>query len=230
MNIGTLMKEMKIRRELPKKPAAIFFDLDGVILDSESVIIQSWKTAHDYICPEIEWSEEKLYSLMGQPVEAIIKGMGISEELHEEYLESFRNHLRKGYLPLFDDVITVLDKIKELSIPTCIITGADTESATEILNENNILHYFTEIIGADLTSRGKPFPDPIILALKKLKFEVYRNQVFFVGDSINDLRAAKAASVTAVLLWRKEQKIPQKWQQNADIIIYNLQNLLELFV
>ncbi len=224
------MKEMKIRRKLPKKPAAIFFDLDGVILDSESVIIQSWKTTHDYVCPEIEWSKEKFYSLMGQPVETMLKGMGISEELHEEFLESFRNHLRKGDLPLFDDVITVLDKIKQLNLPICVITGADTKSALEILNGNNILHYFTEIIGADLTSRGKPFPDPINLALKKLKSEVSKNQVFFIGDSINDLLAAKAAGVIAVFLWRKKNKIPKKLQQNADIIIYNLQNLLELFV
>ena len=224
------MKEMKIRRELPKNPAAIFFDLDGVILDSEYVIIQSWKTTHDYICPEIEWSKEKFYSLMGQPVETMLKGMGISEELHEGFLESFRNHLREGDLPLFDDVINVLDKIKELSIPTCIITGADTKSATEILKDRDILHYFTEIIGADLTSRGKPFPDPINLALKKLKSEVSKNQVIFIGDSINDLLAAKAAGIIAVFLWRKENIIPQKIQQNADIIIYNLENLLDLFV
>lgn len=224
------MKEMKISADFPKIPDAIFFDLDGVILDSESVITQSWKTAHENVCPEIEWNEDKLYNLYGQPVNAILQGMGIPKELHEEYLEQFRNHLRKGYLPLFDDVIIVLDKIKELSIPTCIITGADTKSATEILNDNNILHYFTEIIGADLTSRGKPFPDPIILALKRLDFDVNRNQVFFIGDSINDLLAAKAAGVFAVFLWRKKKKIPQKIQQNADIIIYNLENLLDLFV
>jgi phosphoglycolate phosphatase-like HAD superfamily hydrolase len=95
------------------------------------------------------------------------------------------------------------------------------------LNGNNILHYFVEVIGADLTIRGKPFPDPINLALKKLNFKL-KEDVFFIGDSINDLIAARAASVFAVLLWRKQQEIPQKMQKYADLIIPNLYSLLKI--
>jgi beta-phosphoglucomutase-like phosphatase (HAD superfamily) len=83
---------MRIRSEPMKKPGAILFDLDGVILDSESLIIQSWKTAHKLICPNIEWNEERLLGLMGQPALAIPKGMGIPEELHRDYVNTFRNH------------------------------------------------------------------------------------------------------------------------------------------
>ncbi|MFX0173380.1 MAG: HAD family hydrolase [Candidatus Hodarchaeota archaeon] len=218
---------MRIRSEPMNKPVAILFDLDGVILDSESLIIQSWKTAHKLICPNIEWNEERLLGLMGQPALAIPKGMGIPEELHRDYVNTFRNHLHRIDLPLFDDVPSVLEKIKEKKIPTCIITGARTKSAIEILNGNNILHYFDEVIGADLTMRGKPFPDPINLALKKLNFKLNKG-VIFIGDSINDLEAARAASIFAVLLWRKQQEIPQKMQKYADLIIPNLYSLLKI--
>lgn len=209
-----------------KKPSVLLFDLDGVILDSEPLIIQSWKIAHKYISPDIEWEEEKLLSLMGQPAIVIPKGMGIPEELHGDYVEVFRNHLNRSELPLFDDVLPVLEKIKELRIPTSIITGARTKSAVEILNDKNMLHYFSEIIGADLTTRGKPFPDPINLALKKLNFTI-KEDVFFIGDSINDLMAAKAAGVTSVLLWRKQLAIPKKMRHYADFIIPNLHSILK---
>ncbi|MFX0183082.1 MAG: HAD family hydrolase [Candidatus Hodarchaeota archaeon] len=217
---------MRISTKSMKKPSVFLFDLDGVILDSEPLIIQSWKNAHKYISPDIEWEEEKFLNLMGQPAIAIPKGMGIPEELHGDYVEAFRNHLNRNELPIFDDVLPVLDKIKELRIPTSIITGARTKSAVEILNDKNMLHYFSEIIGADLTTRGKPFSDPIVLTLKKLNITMNKN-VFFIGDSINDLLAARAAGITSVLLWRKQLAIPQKMRDYADYIIPNLFSILK---
>ncbi|MFX0124740.1 MAG: HAD family hydrolase [Candidatus Hodarchaeota archaeon] len=209
-------------------PSAILFDLDGTILDSDPVIIQSWKTAHEQTCPDIEWNENRLLSLMGQPAEAIPFGMSVPEDLHSKYLEIFDHQLLNQKLPLFDDVIPTLERIKVKSIPLVVVTGAKTGETLELLIQNGVDHFFTEIIGADLTERGKPYPDPINLAVKRLDLDSKRKNIFFVGDSINDLLSAQAAEVTPILVWRKDGEIPSNLQQNVKIIIPGLMELLNL--
>lgn len=209
-------------------PSAILFDLDGTLLDSDPIIIQSWKTAHEQTCPNIEWNENNLLSLMGQPAEAIPYGMGVPEELHSEYLEIFDRQLENLKLPLFDDVMPVLERIKEKSIPLGVVTGAKTGETSELLVQNKILHFFAEIIGADLTERGKPFPDPINLAVERLNLDSKKEEILFIGDSINDLLSAQAAGVTPILLWRKDDKIPRILQENVNLIIPGLMALLDL--
>lgn len=204
------------------------FDLDGTIIDSEPIIIQAWKIAHEKICPFIEWDENKLIRLMGQPAEVIPQNMGIPTEFHQEYEAAFDLYLENMYLPLFEDVLIVLEWMKNKSIPLCIVTGAKTEEARQILEQNKIKHFFTEIIGADLTERGKPFPDPINFALSKLNLSSELKKVLFIGDSLNDLLSAQAAGVIPVLVWRKDYKIPENLTKNADIVIPNLVKLLDI--
>lgn len=209
-------------------PSAILFDLDGTILDSDAIIIQSWKTAHNQTSPDVEWNESKLLNMMGQPAEDIPEGMGVPEELHQKYLETFDQSIFNIQLPLFDDVLPVLEKLKEKSIPLGIVTGAKTGETLELLIQNNIDHFFTEIIGADLTERGKPYPDPINLAVEKLQLNSSKKDILFVGDSLNDLISAQTAGVTPLLLWRKDNEVPNDMQQTGVIVIPGLTQLLEL--
>ncbi|MFX0212412.1 MAG: HAD family hydrolase [Candidatus Hodarchaeota archaeon] len=209
-------------------PSAILFDLDGTILDSDAIIIQSWKTAHNQTSPDVEWNESKLLNMMGQPAEDIPYGMGVPEELHQKYLKIFDQQFINIRLPLFDDVMPVLVKLKEKSIPLGIVTGAKTGEALELLIQNNIDHFFTEIIGADLTERGKPYPDPVNLAVERLQLNSRKKDIWFVGDSLNDLVSAQVAGVTPLLLWRKDNEIPRNMQQTGVIVIPGFAQLLEL--
>lgn len=210
-------------------PSAILFDLDGTLLDSDAIIIQSWKTAHDQTCPNVEWNENKLLSMMGQPAEDIPGGMGVPQELHQRFLEVFDQQLKNIEIPLFGDVLPFLKQMKEKSIPLGIVTGAKTNETLEFLIQNKIDHFFSEIIGADLTERGKPFPDPINLAIENLNLNLKKKKdILFVGDSINDLLSAQAAGVTPVLLWRKNHEIQNDLQENVVLIISGLKELLEM--
>lgn len=209
-------------------PSAILFDLDGTILDSDAIIIQSWKIAHDHTCPDIKWDENKLLGMMGQPAEAIPVGMGVPKELHQKYLKVFDEQLIDIKIPLFDDVMPVLIKMKERSIPLGVVTGAKTGETLDLLIQNNIDHFFTEIIGADLTERGKPYPDPINLAVERLHLNSKKKNILFVGDSINDLLSAQAAGITPILLWRKNGIVPSNLQQTGVIVIPGLIELLDL--
>ncbi|MFX1517291.1 MAG: HAD family hydrolase [Promethearchaeota archaeon] len=210
-------------------PVAILFDLDGTLLDSDAIIINSWKKAHEETCPKVEWDENKLLDMMGQPAEDIPHGMGVPEELHEKYLDIFDQQLVNIEIPLFEDVLPFLEQIKDKSIPLGIVTGAKTDETLEFLIQNKIDHFFSKIIGADLTERGKPFPDPINLAIEKLNLNSKnKKNILFVGDSINDLSSAQAAGVTPVLLWRKDHEIQTDLQQNVVLIISGLEDLLDI--
>ena len=59
---------------------------------------------------------------------------------------------------------------------------------------------FSLIVGNQETKRHKPFPDPILKALKLL--DIDKNKVCYVGDGLDDMRCATSAEVTPILLDR----------------------------
>lgn len=214
----------------PVTPSAILFDLDGTLIDSEKLILESWKYAHDKICPEIEWNAKKLLGLFGQSAIKVAENYGIPVKIREEYVRLFREYITpRKIVELFEDVQSTLDTINSKNIPMGLVTGARTKAATEIVEGHGLTKYFSVIVGGDGTKRGKPYADPIDYALKKLNIKKEKERIWFVGDSIMDLLSSKAAGVKSYLVWRKDESIPTEMKKMADMVIDNL-NILSTII
>jgi phosphoglycolate phosphatase-like HAD superfamily hydrolase len=87
---------------------------------------------------------------------------------------------------------------------------------------------FIEVfISMDDTSRHKPHPEPLLLALEKL--QVAPKQAVYVGDSRHDMQAGRAAGLrTVAALWgpvpRNELEL-----ENPDVLAHTPQTLLNIF-
>lgn len=92
---------------------------------------------------------------------------------------------------LYPNVLTTLDILHQHAIPMALITNKPSPFVAPLLEQLGINHYFSMLIGADDVVVKKPHPAPIYLVLGQLGLRA--EEFLFVGDSRNDIEAAKAA-------------------------------------
>src|SRR5688500_10669099 len=81
-----------------------------------------------------------------------------------------------------------------------IVTSKSDAIARRSLSYLALDRYFPVVVGVDSTTRHKPDPEPVLLALDRLG--VRPSEAVFVGDSPHDVRAGNAAGVvTVAALW-----------------------------
>ncbi|WP_213993261.1 phosphoglycolate phosphatase [Sodalis sp. dw_96] len=92
---------------------------------------------------------------------------------------------------LFPQVKATLARLAERGFPMAVVTNKPTPFVAPLLASLDIDRYFSLLIGADDVAAKKPHPAPLYLVLGKLG--LYVHELLFVGDSRNDIMAAKAA-------------------------------------
>lgn len=97
---------------------------------------------------------------------------------------------------LFPDVAETLSALHAHGLPLGLVTNKPTPFVAPLLEALGIAHYFTAIVGGDDVENKKPHPEPILLVAGKLSLTP--DQLLFVGDSRNDILAAKAAGSLCV--------------------------------
>lgn len=97
---------------------------------------------------------------------------------------------------LFPQVKDTLSRLAARGLPMAVVTNKPTPFVAPLLASLGIDSYFSLIIGGDDVAAKKPHPAPIYLVLGKLG--LYVEELLFVGDSRNDIMAAKAAGCPCV--------------------------------
>ena len=94
-------------------------------------------------------------------------------------------------------VADFLARCQQAGIPMAVVTADETGAAIKHLSWLGLDHYFAEIIGTDQVERGKPFPDMVELACRRLGVNVSAAAV--IGDSGGDMRMARSAGAAAAI-------------------------------
>ncbi len=97
---------------------------------------------------------------------------------------------------LFPQVKATLARLADQGFPMAVVTNKPTPFVAPLLASLQIDRYFSLLIGGDDVAAKKPHPAPLYLVLGKLG--LYVNELLFVGDSRNDIMAAKAAGCPCV--------------------------------
>jgi phosphoglycolate phosphatase len=97
---------------------------------------------------------------------------------------------------LFPQVKETLARLAARGLPMAVVTNKPTLFVAPLLASLQLDAYFSLIIGGDDVAAKKPHPAPLYLVLGKLG--LYVNELLFVGDSRNDIQAAKAAGCPCV--------------------------------
>jgi len=182
---------------------AVIFDMDGVIFDSEKVIVDLW----DELAKE--------YKLDGMD-ELMIKCIGINDKatcrlFKETYGEDFDYEFFKriiskryhekcdgGKLPMKPGVKELLDFLRENNVKVALASSTREKTVVAQLRDADILGYFSQIVCGDMVSRSKPEPDIFIKAAELLG--VIPEETFIIEDSYNGIRAAFAAKAKPIMV------------------------------
>ena len=189
----------------------IIFDLDGVLLDSETLYrtmnfrlfdeLGAPITEEEYdtfigIHAELMWGYIKEKGNLSQSVQELIT---LEKEAKYETLSSETLTPNPG---LFD----LLDFIKSQNIPMCIASSGLMKNIQVILPSLGVDSYFGHIVSGEMVKNGKPAPDIFLQAATH--FDVNPENTLVIEDSRNGTLAAKAAGMTCVG-YRNEGSGPQ---------------------
>jgi HAD superfamily hydrolase (TIGR01509 family) len=127
-------------------------------------------------------------------LEHIAPGKGADLFLtYRAYLQTHHDTLIAGY----DGIAELLDGLAARSVPLGIVTSKAMVSAAPSLCYFGLTAArMATIVTYDDTDRHKPYPDPLLLAARRLS--VLPASCWYVGDSTHDMHAARAAGMAAI--------------------------------
>jgi phosphoglycolate phosphatase len=186
-------------------------DLDGTLVDSAPDIAHCLGAALEAIgcAPPGEartraWIGDGLESLIaraialdwGQHGEPGIAGETRPQAALAAFLPCYRDNLFVRSR-LYPDVRATLDALRALGFRLCCITNKRYAFSDELLIQAGIREHFELVLGGDSVAEKKPSPLPLQAAASTLG--VAPADATLVGDSHQDLRAARAAGFAFVL-------------------------------
>ena len=211
----------------PEGSHAVLFDLDGTLIDSERLILASYRhTMHQHlghVPPEDTWK-----ATIGQPLVVQMKMFARSEDEADAMIQTYVDHNlanHDGYVRPFPDVRSVLESVRDSGRSLGIVTSKKRRATHMGLARCDLpAEWFEAIVTADDVQRFKPEPEPVLKALELMG--VGAREAVFVGDSTHDMRSGRAAGVTtAAALWgpytraQLEPTAPDLWLERPGDLI-----------
>jgi HAD superfamily hydrolase (TIGR01509 family) len=179
--------------------AAIVFDLDGVLVDSEQTwarVRRAYALAHGGRYPgsadramqgmsSLEWSRY-MHEELGVPLEPAAISEQVAAAVAEEY------HRALPLLPGAVEAVRALGK----RWPLALASSANRSLIDLVLDEAGLAACFRTTVSSEEVPRGKPAPDVYLEAARRLEVDPATSAA--VEDSSNGLRAAAAAGMRVV--------------------------------
>jgi HAD superfamily hydrolase (TIGR01509 family) len=189
---------------------AYLFDCDGTIVDSMPLHFVAWQKAlAEHGCTD--FSEELFYQLGGLPVVAVVEQLNRRDGLNIP-VEPFAVRKEQLYYDLIHELKAVPEVLEEIhrvhgSIPFAVVSGSTLESVEKSLNVLGIRDLFDVLVCAGDYERGKPDPEPFLLAAAQLGVAPKDCLVFEDADA--GLEAGKAAGMKYVRIAQPHERIVQ---------------------
>lgn len=177
----------------------VLFDFDGTVMDTNNVILMSWQ--HTFMTlRNREEPQENLVKTFGEPLETTMKKFfpDVPVEESVNIYRSFHHDNFSKLIKLFPGMEELIAEVKRRGYKTGLVTSRLLRTTMEGLDKYGLKDRFDTIITAEDTTKHKPDPQPINIALEKLGSAAER--AVMLGDTTFDMLCAKNAGVKAILV------------------------------
>jgi HAD superfamily hydrolase (TIGR01509 family) len=188
--------------KLPRVPAAVIFDMDGLLFDTERIYGHALKSAS----AELGWtvSHDVFVRLIGTSWaanKAVLRehyGPGFpTEQLAVVWMRHFHALIERD-LPVKPGALELLDMLDDLGLQRAIATSSSRRTVQHHLEFHGLAHRFHDVVAAGDYVAGKPAPDPYLKAAERLG--VAPSLCLALEDSHNGVRSAAAAGMMTVMV------------------------------
>lgn len=180
----------------------IIFDLDGVLVDSESLSISTLVEVLQGMGVKNANFDDIRSQFLGVSIQKIhdYAVSQIGEASFVRFITDFETQLFEKYktqLTKFDGVDELLDQLDERNIPFAIASGGSVLRVAKTLEFSGLANRFEQrAFSADLVKRGKPSPDIYLYAAERIGVEPQKCIV--IEDSPHGIQGARAADMHAI--------------------------------
>jgi HAD superfamily hydrolase (TIGR01509 family) len=188
--------------KLPRTPAAVVFDMDGLLFDTETlyqeaILLAAAEAGHE-VSPGffnrtvgLPWAQSRalLLSHFGEAFPV------------DEFQATWVRHfwvIAESRLALKPGALELLDTLDRFRLPRAIATSSSRRTVERHLTAHNLTERFDAIVGHGDYERGKPAPDPFLKAAERLGVEP--RLCLALEDSHNGVRSASSAGMMTIMV------------------------------
>jgi phosphoglycolate phosphatase len=187
--------------------SGLLFDLDGTLLDTASDIARALnRTLAEYGMPALPVGDVSRMIGRGSPmlIERAVAARGhvLNGAESAAMLDRFFHHYSaleesdESDAQPYPGVGETLQTVHDAGMQIAVVTNKQWRFANGLLHRSGFSRWVNFIVGGDTCERRKPDPQPLLFACESLA--ISHAQALMVGDSINDVKAARAAQIPIV--------------------------------
>jgi HAD superfamily hydrolase (TIGR01509 family) len=189
-----------VKRRRRGAAAAVLFDIDGTLVDSNYLHIVAWTRAFtDIDLPVDAWRIHRSIGMDGTTLVATLADgadddtRARAKELHSQYYKETASLLRP--LP---GARGLLEAVEKLGVQPVLATSAPEDELAILRDVLDCDHLVSAMTSSEDVDTAKPRPDIINVALDRAGVEPAH--AVFVGDAVWDVEACKRAGVVTIAL------------------------------
>lgn len=197
---------------------AIIFDFDGVILDTEMYVYESWRDQH--AAEGLELPLDDWVRVLGMPAHARDFHAELEAKIGRPLDREQLRRKRRAYIdaklagqPALPGVTDYVRHATERRIRLAVASGSTHDWVDTHLRQLGLFESFQSIVCAEDTTTHKPGPEPFLEAARRLN--VPPEACVAIEDSLNGIRAANAAGMFTLA-------VPTAMTRNEDFAIADL--------
>lgn len=178
---------------------AFIFDLDGTIIDTPTLIMNSFKHAISENT-NYELTQKEITNVLGMTLNMAFKNFANDENHLNDMINSFRNYSLNNTKELnaYLNATNVIQYLREEGYLLGIVTSKSRKIVEDNLKQLKIYDAFNCIITFEDTTKHKPNPEPLYKALKQLNVDA--SNAIYIGDHENDIKAGNNAKMQTGLM------------------------------
>lgn len=180
-------------------PAAVLFDLDGTLCDSEAGIVAHLAAALATVGLPVP-SRQVLRGCVGPPWVESLPAIGVPPHQVEPLIAAYRATYDVAAPDLavpFPGVAGALERLHGEDVVLAVATSKPQHLATRIVVEGPLGHWFDEVVGAD-PAAGRRTKAEVVGAVLATLGAPEATSVVMVGDRLHDVHGAAAHGVATV--------------------------------
>jgi len=211
---------------MPRPIRTVLFDLDGTLLDSVRLILDSYHhTLATHGIPAR--TDDYWLAGLGTPLRVQFADWTDEPDLLQAMIATYRDFNithHDARVRAYPGTVELVREIRRRRLLTGLVTSKQRPGADRGLRFLGLTDAIDVIVAADDVENPKPHPEPVLRALDQLGSEP--GEAIYAGDSIHDMECGRAAGArTAAVLWgpfdrpHLEPTSPDYWLPRPDALL-----------